>query len=107
MSGGNVDFVDALLTETARSRGEGVVSFDRDFRKLGIEWSEPDQRAAMTRDSVEVSADQQARSPQVNPLVLVGDVEGTAAFGDGDALDAGQLWELADELAFKIARVKA
>jgi len=42
MSGGNVDFVDALLTETARSRGEGVVSFERDFRKLGIEWGEPD-----------------------------------------------------------------
>jgi predicted nucleic acid-binding protein len=37
-----VDFADALLTETARSRGEGIVSFDRDFRKLGIEWSGPD-----------------------------------------------------------------
>jgi predicted nucleic acid-binding protein len=42
MSEGNVDFADALLTETARSRGEGIVSFDRDFRKLGIEWSGPD-----------------------------------------------------------------
>lgn len=42
MAESNVDFADALLAETARSRGEGVVSFDRDFRKLGIEWREPD-----------------------------------------------------------------
>ena len=42
MSEDNVNFADALLTETARSRGEGIVSFDRDFRKLGTEWSGPD-----------------------------------------------------------------
>lgn len=41
MAASNVDFADALLAETARSRGEGVVSFDRDFRKLGVEWREP------------------------------------------------------------------
>lgn len=37
-----VDFVDALLAETARSHGEGVASFDADFRKLDVEWREPD-----------------------------------------------------------------
>lgn len=37
----NVDFADALLTETAHSRGEGVASFDADFRKLDISWHEP------------------------------------------------------------------
>lgn len=36
-----VDFVDALLAETARARGEGVASFDADFRKLDVEWHEP------------------------------------------------------------------
>lgn len=41
MASSNVDFADALLAETARSRGEGVVSFDEDFRKLEIEWREP------------------------------------------------------------------
>jgi predicted nucleic acid-binding protein len=41
MAQGNVDFADALLAETARSRGEGVVSFDRDFRRLDFEWREP------------------------------------------------------------------
>ncbi|HEV8045231.1 MAG TPA: type II toxin-antitoxin system VapC family toxin [Rubrobacter sp.] len=41
MAEGNMDFADALLAETARSRGEGVVSFDRDFRKLDVEWREP------------------------------------------------------------------
>ena len=41
MAQGNVDFADALLAETARSRGEGVVSFDRDFRRLDVEWREP------------------------------------------------------------------
>jgi len=41
MASGNVDFADALLAETARSRGEGVVSFDKDFRKLEVEWREP------------------------------------------------------------------
>lgn len=42
MTSGNVDFVDALLAETARSGGVGVASFDRDFRKLDVEWREPD-----------------------------------------------------------------
>jgi predicted nucleic acid-binding protein len=41
MARNNVDFVDALLAETARSRGEGIVSFDKDFRKLDVEWREP------------------------------------------------------------------
>ena len=36
-----VDFADALLAETARSRDEGVASFDADFRKLGVPWHEP------------------------------------------------------------------
>jgi predicted nucleic acid-binding protein len=42
MAASNVDFADALLAETARSRGEGVASFDGDFRKLGVEWCEPE-----------------------------------------------------------------
>lgn len=41
MSESNVDFADALLAETARSRGESVASFDRDFRRLGVGWREP------------------------------------------------------------------
>ncbi len=41
MAEGNVDFAEALLAVTARSRGEGVASFDRDFRKLDVEWREP------------------------------------------------------------------
>jgi predicted nucleic acid-binding protein len=42
MAENNVDFVDALLAETARSRGESIASFGKDFRKLGVEWREPD-----------------------------------------------------------------
>lgn len=42
MTSSNVDFVDALLAETARSRGEGVASFDKDFHKLDVEWRGPD-----------------------------------------------------------------
>ncbi len=42
MAGSNVDFADALLAETARSRGESIASFDRDFRRLGVGWREPD-----------------------------------------------------------------
>ncbi len=42
MSQRNVDFADALLAETARSRGEGVISFDKDFRNLDVAWQEPD-----------------------------------------------------------------
>lgn len=41
MAEGNVDFADALLAVTAHSRGDGVASFDRDFRKLDVEWREP------------------------------------------------------------------
>jgi predicted nucleic acid-binding protein len=41
MSSSNVDFADALLAGTARSHGEGIASFDNDFRKLDIEWREP------------------------------------------------------------------
>jgi predicted nucleic acid-binding protein len=41
MAESTVDFADALLAATARSRGEGVASFDRDFRKLDVEWREP------------------------------------------------------------------
>lgn len=41
MAENNVDFADALLAETARSRGEGIASFDKDFRKLDVEWREP------------------------------------------------------------------
>jgi predicted nucleic acid-binding protein len=42
MAENNVDFADALLAATARSRGESVASVDRDFRKLDVEWREPD-----------------------------------------------------------------
>ncbi len=42
MAQSNVDFADALLAETARSRDEGVASFDEDFRGLGVEWREPE-----------------------------------------------------------------
>jgi predicted nucleic acid-binding protein len=42
MASSNVDFADALLAGTARSHGEGVASFDRDFRKLDVQWREPD-----------------------------------------------------------------
>lgn len=41
MAESNVDFADALLAVTARSRGEGVASLDRDFRKLDVAWREP------------------------------------------------------------------
>lgn len=41
MAESNVDFADALLAETALSRKESVVSFDRDFRRLGVGWREP------------------------------------------------------------------
>lgn len=33
----NVDFADGYLAACARGRGEAVVSFDQDFRKLGCE----------------------------------------------------------------------
>ena len=38
----NVDFVDALLAETARSRDEGVASLDANFRKLDVTLYEPE-----------------------------------------------------------------
>lgn len=41
MAENNADFADALFAETARSRGEGVASFDKDFRKLEVGWREP------------------------------------------------------------------
>ena len=41
MASSNMDFADALLAETAHSYGEGVASFDEDFRKLDVEWREP------------------------------------------------------------------
>lgn len=37
MASANVDFADALLAERARTRGEGIASFDKDFEKLGVE----------------------------------------------------------------------
>ncbi|MDJ0617703.1 MAG: PIN domain-containing protein [Calothrix sp. MO_192.B10] len=42
MANANVDFLDAYLAEIARHTGESVVSFDRDFRRLGINWVEPE-----------------------------------------------------------------
>jgi predicted nucleic acid-binding protein len=42
MASANVDFIDAYLAEIARYTGESVVSFDRDFRRLGINWVEPE-----------------------------------------------------------------
>lgn len=36
MVSANVDFADALLAETARARGDGIASFDRDFDKLDV-----------------------------------------------------------------------
>lgn len=41
MASNNVDFVDVLLAATARSHGEGVASFDNDFRRLDVEWHGP------------------------------------------------------------------
>lgn len=41
MAENDVDFVGALLAEMARSRREGVASFDKDFRKLDVGWREP------------------------------------------------------------------
>lgn len=40
MARDNVDFADSLLAERARMRGEGVASFDRDFKRLGVELCE-------------------------------------------------------------------
>lgn len=42
MAEANVDFLDAFLAETARRQGGTVVSFDRDFRRLNVDWLEPE-----------------------------------------------------------------
>lgn len=42
MVSANVDFIDAFLAEVARREGEGIISFDRDFRRLEIPWVEPE-----------------------------------------------------------------
>jgi predicted nucleic acid-binding protein len=42
MARANVDFLDAFLAETARKEGGAVASFDRDFRRLGVDWIEPE-----------------------------------------------------------------
>jgi predicted nucleic acid-binding protein len=42
MASVNVDFVDAYLAESARKNNEAVASFDRDFKRLDIDWIEPD-----------------------------------------------------------------
>ena len=42
MASANVDFIDAYLAEVARHTGGMIVSFDRDFRRLGISWIEPE-----------------------------------------------------------------
>jgi nickel-dependent lactate racemase len=47
------------------------------------------------------------RQAQVYALVFVGDVEGAVVVGDGEALDARQARELADELALQLSRVDA
>jgi predicted nucleic-acid-binding protein len=43
MSSANVSFVDAYLAESARRAGEPVVSFDRNFSPLNVQWLEPGQ----------------------------------------------------------------
>lgn len=42
MARANVDFLDAFLAETVRREGGAVASFDRDFRRLGVPWVEPE-----------------------------------------------------------------
>ncbi|MBN3870004.1 PIN domain-containing protein [Nostoc sp. JL33] len=34
MANANVDFIDAYLAETPHQKGETIVSFDRDFKRL-------------------------------------------------------------------------
>lgn len=41
MANANVDFLDAYLAEIARRGGESVVSFDKNFRRLQVNWIEP------------------------------------------------------------------
>ena len=62
MTGNKANFADALLAETARPRGEGVVSSNEALRKPGIAWREPadpgrlkvarERRAAPTRSGL-------------------------------------------------------
>ncbi|MBE9170019.1 PIN domain-containing protein [Pleurocapsales cyanobacterium LEGE 06147] len=42
MAAVNVDFVDAYLAEIARRENDSVASFDRDFKRLDVNWIEPD-----------------------------------------------------------------
>ncbi len=42
MANANVDFIDAYLAEIARQKGETIVSFDRDFKRLEIDWVKPE-----------------------------------------------------------------
>ncbi|MEH1909202.1 MAG: type II toxin-antitoxin system VapC family toxin [Nostoc sp.] len=42
MANANVDFIDAYLAEIARQKGETIVSFDRDFKRLEIDWVQPE-----------------------------------------------------------------
>jgi predicted nucleic acid-binding protein len=42
MANANVDFIDAYLAEIARQKGEKIVSFDRDFKRLDIDWVQPE-----------------------------------------------------------------
>ncbi|MDA8336802.1 MAG: type II toxin-antitoxin system VapC family toxin [Peptococcaceae bacterium] len=41
MAGKNVDFSDAFLAAQARRKGEAVCSFDKDFKKLNVQWVLP------------------------------------------------------------------
>jgi predicted nucleic-acid-binding protein len=41
MAGSKVDFVDAYLAEKARLSGSPVVTFDKDFERLGVERLQP------------------------------------------------------------------
>lgn len=41
MANANVDFIDAYLAEIARQKGETIVSFDRDFKRLEIDCVQP------------------------------------------------------------------
>ncbi len=41
MASRNVDFDDAYLALWASDRGDGVVSFDRDFARLPAQWQRP------------------------------------------------------------------
>lgn len=42
MANANIDFIDTYLAEIARQKGEKIVSFDRDFKRLEIDWVQPE-----------------------------------------------------------------